>query len=363
MENLLKKIEELRERLGRTWQLLDIDGQISESRDQKRLMSEPDFWNDQKRAIEIGRRVEELDEETKRWTALKKEITELEELTALAEKEGDEEMHDEARKKYDELLKKYNDLEFLVLFSGKYDASNAIVSVHAGVGGVDAQDFAQMLERMLLRFAEKHKFKAEILDRSVANEAGIKSVTFRVAGHWAYGYFKGENGVHRLVRISPFDAESMRHTSFALVEVVPELPADEDIEIREEDIKWEFYHSSGPGGQNVNKTSTAVRLTHVPSKIVVACQTERSQYQNREIALKILKAKLHHLAEQKREAESGKLRGDMKLAEWGRQIRSYVLQPYQMVKDHRTEYETTEINKVLDGDLDNFAEAYLRWLK
>jgi peptide chain release factor 2 len=272
-------------------------------------------------------------------------------------------LHDEVEKRYAELLKKFNDLEFVVLFSGKYDYSNAILSVHAGVGGVDAQDWAQMLERMFLRFAEKQNFKVEIIDRNVANEAGIKSVTLHIQGPWAYGYLKGESGVHRLVRISPFDAEDMRHTSFALVEVVPELPETEAIDIKDEDVKLEFYHSSGPGGQNVNKTSSAVRLTHLPSKIVVTCQSERSQHQNREIAFKVLKAKLYLLAEKKREVEANKLRGDVKVAEWGKQIRSYVLQPYKLVKDHRTDYETMEVDKVLDGDLQALAEAYLRWLK
>jgi len=363
MENLLKKIEELRERLLKAKQLLDIDGQITESREQKRLMSEPDFWNDQKRAVEIGRRVEELDREIRRWEILEKEIRDLEELVALADKEGDSGLHDEVEKKYGELLKKFNDLEFLVLFSGKYDYNNAILSVHAGVGGVDAQDWALMLERMFLRFAEKQSFKVEIIDRNLANEAGIKSVTLHIQGPWAYGYLKGEGGVHRLVRISPFDAEDMRHTSFALVEVIPELPETEAVDIKEEDVKLEFYHSSGPGGQNVNKTSSAVRLTHLPTKIVVTCQSERSQHQNREIAFKVLKSKLYLLAEKKREVEANKLRGDVKVAEWGKQIRSYVLQPYKLVKDHRTDYETVEVDKVLDGDLKALAEAYLRWLK
>ncbi len=363
MENLLKKIEELRERFLKIRVLLDIDGQISESRDKKRLMSEPDFWQNREQAVTIGKRVEELDSEIKRWEDMEKGITELEELAAIADQEGDDSFHDEAQKKYDELLNRFNDLEFLVLFSGKYDESGAILSIHAGTGGVDAQDWASMLERMFLRFAEKKKYKVEILDRSVGAEAGIKSVSFRVSGRFAYGYLKGENGVHRLVRISPFDAEAMRHTSFASVEVIPELPETEDIIIKDEDIKLEFYHSSGPGGQNVNKTSSAVRLVHIPTNIVVTCQTERSQHQNREIALKILKAKLHHLEEVKREAEEKKLKGETAQAGWGKQIRSYVLQPYQLVKDHRTEHETTEVNKVLDGQLEEFMEAYLRWIK
>jgi peptide chain release factor 2 len=311
----------------------------------------------------VGKRVEELDSEIKKWEEVEKDITELEELVALAQEEGDSGLHDEAEKKYEELLTKFNDLEFLALFSGKYDEHNVILSIHAGTGGVDAQDFALMLERMFLRFAEKKKYSVEILDRNTGTEAGIKSVSMRISGRWAYGYYQSENGMHRLVRISPFDAEAMRHTSFALVEVIPELKEDEDLELREEDLNWEFFHSSGPGGQNVNKTSSAVRLTHIPSKIVVSCQTERSQHQNREIALKILKAKLQSLSEEKLEAEEKKLRGETASAGWGKQIRSYVLQPYQLVKDHRTDHETTEVNKVLDGELTEFMEAYLRWKK
>jgi len=363
VENLLKKIEELRERFLKTRSLLDVDAKITESHEKKRLMSEPDFWNDREAAVAIGKRVEELDSEIKKWVDFANNIRELEELVAIAESENDDSLSEEANKKYEELEKVFSDLEFLLLFDGKYDASAAIVTIHSGTGGVDAQDFAQILERMLLRFCEKKKFKVEILDRSYGNEAGIKSSSFRVDGQWAYAYLKGESGMHRLVRISPFDAESMRHTSFASIEVIPELPESEDIEIKDEDVKMEFYHSSGPGGQNVNKTSSAVRLVHLPTKIVVTCQTERSQHQNREIAFKILKAKLNHLAEEKREVEERKLKGDAGGAGWGRQIRSYVMQPYQLVKDHRTDYETSDISAVLDGELEPFMEAYLRWLK
>jgi peptide chain release factor 2 len=363
MENLLKKIEDLREKFLKTRTLLDIDAQITESREQKRLMSEPDFWNDQNKAVAVGRRVEELDSEINKWEAFGQEIRELEELAALAEKENDDSMHDDVEKKFIDLEKKFNQFEFLMMFDGHYDQSNAIVSVHSGTGGVDAQDFAQMLERMLLRFAENKNFKTEILDRNLGNEAGIKSTTFRVTGMWAYGYFKVASGVHRLIRISPFDAESMRHTSFALVEVIPELPDTEDVVIAEGDLKMDFFHSSGPGGQNVNKTSSAVRLTHLPTKIVVACQSERSQHQNREIALRILKAKLKLLEDEKREVAEKKLKGNIKSATWGKQIMTYTLQPYQLVKDHRTDHETSEVNKVLEGALDEFAESYLRWLK
>lgn len=363
MENLLKKIEELRERFLRIRQLLDIDGQITESREKKRLMADPGFWNDREKAVSIGKRVEELDSEIRQWEEVERDINDLESIVALAQEEDDNSLYEDSIKRYDELLKKFNDLEFLALFSGKYDVDSAILSIHAGTGGVDAQDWANMLERMYLRFAEQKKYTVEILDRTVGAEAGIKSVSMRISGRYAYGYLKSENGMHRLVRISPFDAEAMRHTSFALVEVIPELPDTEDIIIKDEDLRMDFYHSSGPGGQNVNKTSSAVRLVHIPTNITVTCQTERSQHQNREIAMRVLKAKLHHLEDERRDQQERQLKGEVQKAGWGKQIRSYVLQPYQLVKDHRTDYETTEVDKVLDGELSGFMEAYLRWLK
>ncbi|PIT94432.1 peptide chain release factor 2 [Candidatus Falkowbacteria bacterium CG10_big_fil_rev_8_21_14_0_10_39_9] len=363
MENLLKKIEELRERFLKIRLLLDIDGQITESREKKRLMSDSGFWNDREQAVVIGKRVEELDSEIKRWDDMEKGISDLEALVALAQEEGDDSFYDESLIKYDELLQQFNDLEFLALFSDKYDPSNVILSIHAGTGGVDAQDWASILERMYLRFAEQKKYTVEIIDHNAGTEAGIKSVSMRITGRFAYGYLKSENGMHRLVRISPFDSESMRHTSFALVEVIPELPETEDVIIKDDDLRIDFYHSSGPGGQNVNKTSSAVRLVHLPTNIIVTCQSERSQHQNREIAMKVLKARLHHLEQEKRGQEEKQLKGETQKAGWGKQIRSYVMQPYQLVKDHRTDHETTEIDKVLNGDLTGFMEAYLRWLK
>ena len=360
MENLLKKIEELRERLLDIWRLLDIDGMISEIGNWKLEISKPDFWDDHKRAVEVSKKLEELKSEVGRWEELKKEIIELEELVAMANREGDESISEDARKQYKELKKKFEKLEFFVLFSGKYDKNNAILSIHAGTGGVDAQDWAQILERMFLRFAEKKGWKAEIIDRTVGNEAGIKSVTITISGRWAYGYLRSESGVHRLVRISPFDAEAMRHTSFALIEVIPELPEAGEVEIKEEDLRIDVFRSSGPGGQGVNTTDSAVRIKHKPSGITVSCQNERSQHQNKETALKILKSKLYKLEEERKEKEELKIRGEAQKAEWGKQIRSYVMQPYKMVKDHRTNYETQDINGVLDGNLEPFMEAYLR---
>jgi peptide chain release factor 2 len=363
MENLLKQIEILREKVNETWRLLDIDGQINESNDKKREMNKTDFWQDQNRAVEISKRVEELDSEITKWNNLKKEIRYLEQLTAIAAEENETSVENEVYKKYEELNKKFSELEFLVLFSGKYDSGNAVLSIHAGTGGVDAQDWAEILERMYLRFVEKKHWRAEIIDRIIGNEAGIKSAMIRIVGRWAYGFLKSENGVHRLVRISPFDAEAMRHTSFALVEIIPELPETEEVEIKEEDLRIDVYRSSGPGGQGVNMTDSAVRIVHKPTGITVSCQNERSQHQNKETAMKILKSKLLKLEIEKRGQEELKMRGEVQKAEWGKQIRSYVMQPYKMVKDHRTEHETQDIDAVLDGSLEDFMEEYLRWQK
>jgi len=254
----------------------------------------------------------------------------------------------------------WNRMEARLLLSEPYDERPAIVSVHAGAGGTESQDWAEMLLRMYLRWAERNKYRTEILDQTEGEEAGLKSVTVAIDGRWAYGRLRSERGVHRLVRISPFDSQNRRHTSFALVEVMPEVPADAAIEIDERDLKVDTYRASGAGGQHVNKTDSAVRITHLPTGIVVTCQNERSQIQNRERAMAVLRAKLVELAEEEREAEMARLRGEHVEAGWGNQIRSYVLQPYTMVKDLRTGVETSNPGAVLDGDLDAFIEGYLR---
>jgi len=359
----LEKLEDLRERFLKTKALLAIERKTGEEKALRLKMAEPDFWHDREAAVSIGRQAEELSAEIKEWSEMEHNIRETEEIAALAQKEGSGDLTEELGRKYEELAQRFSHLEFLSLFDEKYDHDNALVAIHAGTGGVDAQDWAQMLERMFLRFCERQGWKTEILDRNYGNEAGLKSVVFRVAGAWAYGYFKSENGVHRLLRNSPFDADGLRHTSFALVEVIPEIKDSDTIVIKDEDLRIDVFRSSGPGGQSVNTTDSAVRLVHLPTGITISCQTERSQHQNKENALKILRTKLYQLALAEKEAEERKLKGEVQKAEWGKQIRSYFLYGNRLVKDHRSNYETSDVDKVLDGDLEQFMEAYLRWLK
>jgi peptide chain release factor 2 len=291
-----------------------------------------------------------------RWRGMEKQASDIAELVSL----GDNSLGPEIQSEVEELTSRLEELELGAAFSSEYDSRNAILSIHAGAGGTESQDWAQMLMRMYLRWAERHGYKAEVLDLSPGEEAGVKNVDIMVNGDYAAGYLKSEHGVHRLVRLSPFDADHARHTSFVLVEVLPEAEADVDVKIAPEDLKVEVFRSSGPGGQHMQKTSTAVRLTHLPTGLVASCQSERSQRQNKEIALKILRSRLLDLELAKRAEERAKLKGKRIEAGWGNQIRSYVLHPYKMVKDHRTDYQTSDTDKVLDGELDGFINAYLR---
>ena len=290
------------------------------------------------------------------WNKLSQRVSYLLELAQLT----DETLRSDISSDLDEIEKDLEHREFDVLLSGKYDRNNALLAIHSGAGGVDAQDWTQMLERMYLRWAENRGFHTEILDLSEGEEAGVKSVTIAIEGDYAYGYLRPEKGVHRLVRLSPFDAAHRRHTSFALVEVLPEVEDDSDIVISPDDIRIDVYRSSGAGGQNVQKNATAVRITHIPTGIVVTCQNERSQTQNRENAMRVLRSRLAEIKEEEHAATLTELRGEYTKAEWGSQIRSYVLHPYQMVKDHRTDYEVGSAQGVLNGDIDGFIEAYLR---
>jgi peptide chain release factor 2 len=292
------------------------------------------------------------------WRELEKKITDAVELVSISGE--DESLLADLNKEVTGLESQLDSLEFQLAFSGEFDARNALMAIHAGAGGTESQDWAQMLMRMYLRWAERRRYQAEVLDMSPGEEAGIKSVVIDIKGDYANGYLKSEHGVHRLVRLSPFDADHARHTSFALVEVMPEAEADVDVRIEPDDLKVETFRSSGPGGQHMQKTSSAVRLTHLSSGLVVSCQSERSQHQNKEIALKILRSRLLELELVKRAEERAKLKGKRIAAEWGNQIRSYVLHPYKMVKDHRTDYQTGDTDAVLDGELDGFITAYLR---
>lgn len=300
-----------------------------------------------------------LKSEVHDWTSLNDEIQTALELLDLAIEEKDSGTVDDVRREMDKIQNSLNSLEFKLTLSGKYDHRDAIVALHAGAGGVDSQDWASMLTRMYIKWSERRGYKAEVLDRSYGEEAGIKSVVLQITGDFAYGHLRSEKGVHRLVRLSPFDNDHARHTSFALAEVMPKVEQGVDIEINSDDLRVDVFRAGGHGGQNVQKNSTAVRITHIPSGTVVACQNERSQHQNREIAMRILTARLLEIERRKKEAELAELKGAHISAEWGNQIRSYVLHPYQMVKDHRTGLETSDTSDVLDGNLDGFITAFL----
>lgn len=294
------------------------------------------------------------------WRELEREVAALYSLAVLAVEEGDYSLKEEIQQELKKLTLRFDRLENQLILGGTYDARNAMLALHAGAGGTESQDWANILLRMYLRWAERHDYQAEILDVSPGEEAGIKNAIVEIKGDYAYGYLKCEHGVHRLVRLSPFDADHARHTSFALVEVLPKAEGELDIQISPEDLRIDTFRSSGPGGQQMQKTSSAVRVTHLPTGLVATCQSQRSQHQNKETALRILYTRLLELERVKKEKEEAKLKGERIEAEWGNQIRSYVLHPYKMVKDHRTGYEVSNAEAVLDGDLDGFITAYLR---
>ncbi len=322
-------------------------------------MLQPGFWESSS-SKELLRERSVLTKQQETISSLASTLEELELLLEMAQEEQDESTFQEVKRDLRQLEKEIRKAELQRLLGGQHDMSNAIVTIHSGAGGTEAQDWADMLLRMYLRWCERHGFKVQMLDLMPGEEAGIKSATFLVQGEFAYGHLKSEAGVHRLVRISPFDASGRRHTSFASVFVVPELDESIDIDIDEKDLRIDTYRASGAGGQHVNKTSSAVRITHIPTGIVVQCQNERSQHKNKAIAMKILKARLYQLEKAKREEEKQKLHDQKKEIGFGSQIRSYVLHPYQMVKDHRTSVETGNVNDVLDGNIDAFIETYLQ---
>ena len=322
--------------------------------------SDPAIWEDNQRAQRVMRKMAGLKQESESWTALDSTAAELDELLQLALEEGDQSLAESIGEDLAALESELEDLEFRLMLSGEYDDHNAILALHAGAGGVDSQDWVQMLMRMYLRWSEGRGYKTEVLDISHGDEAGVKSVVVQVSGDHAYGYLKAEKGVHRLVRISPFDGNHARHTSFALAEVMPEVEDDADLEIGPDDLRIDTFRAGGHGGQNVQKNSTAVRITHLPTGTRVSCQNERSLRQNREIAMRILMARLVELDMQKKAEEMARIKGEHISPEWGNQIRSYVLHPYQMVKDHRMDYSVSDTGAVLDGDLDGFIISYLK---
>ncbi len=322
--------------------------------------SDPAIWDNNQRAQRVMRKMADLKRESESWTALDARSSELDELLELAMDERDQSLTESLSKDLAALESELADLEFRLMLSGEYDGHNAILALHAGAGGVDSQDWVQMLMRMYLRWSESRGYKTEVLDISAGDEAGIKSVVVQVSGDHAYGYLKAEKGVHRLVRISPFDGNHARHTSFALAEVMPEVEEGVDVEIGPDDLRIDTFRAGGHGGQNVQKNSTAIRITHLPTGTRVSCQNERSLRQNREIAMRILMARLIELEMQKKAERMALIKGEHISPEWGNQIRSYVLHPYQMVKDHRMDYSVSDTGAVLDGDLDGFITSYLK---
>ncbi len=321
---------------------------------------QPGLWSDQKEAREATRRLASLQERVQEWKELDRRTRELRELVDLAEEEGDEALLAEIESDAEQVVEDFDRSEFRLLFQGEYDGDDALLAIHAGAGGTDSQEWVERLLRMYLKWADSRGFKARVVDSSLGEEAGFKSVTAEIAGPYAYGYLRAEKGVHRLVRLSPFDAAHRRHTSFALVEVLPAIDDSVEVDIDPNDLRIDTFRSSSAGGQHVNKTDSAVRIVHVPTGIVATCQNERSQSQNRVTAMRVLRARLLELQMEEIEDEQSRLKGEHVSAEWGNQIRSYVMHPYTMVKDHRTGHERGDVERVLDGDIDDFIEIYLR---
>jgi peptide chain release factor 2 len=342
------------------WSVFDIASREKDINELEKKSAEPGFWSETNQARDVMRRLAEQKKTVEQWRSLEKKTADTAELINLAAEESDNSFTEEITADIESTTELLDKLELELAFSGGYDSRNAILQIHAGAGGTESQDWAEMLLRMYLRWAERRGYKAEILDESRGEEVGIKNVTIGISGSYAFGYLKSEHGVHRLVRLSPFDSDHARHTSFVLVEVMPEAEENVDVKIAADDLKIDTFRSSGAGGQNVQKVSSAVRITHIPTGIVVTCQTERSQHQNKAIAMRILYSRILEGELEKQAEERAKLKGKRIEAGWGNQIRSYVLHPYKMVKDHRTDYETSNTEAVLNGELDGFITAYLR---
>ena len=352
----LNNLKPVLDDLGVALKLSDTELEISELEKQS---EQNGFWDDLENSQKVLKRTKQLKSKRDSFKKMQEAFDDLYTICEMALEENDESMLEELKTGFDVLEKKLQDTRLATLLTGEYDAKGAIMTFHAGAGGTEAQDWTQMLFRMYQHWADRHGFSCKTLDYLDGDEAGIKSATIAIEGENAYGYLKSENGIHRLVRISPFDASGRRHTSFAAVEVMPEIDDDSDIEIRSEDLKVDTYRSSGAGGQHVNKTESAIRITHIPSGVVVSCQTERSQHQNREYAMSMLRSRLAEIKERQHLEKVEDIKGVQMKIEWGSQIRSYVFMPYTLAKDHRTNFENGNINAVMDGDLDGFINAYL----
>ena len=359
LEDIKPRLGELQEKLDQMEQSLEVPAKEEKIAELEYKMGEPTFWDDAEEAQKINQELNDVKISVDKYKNLKTKFEDAQTLWEMAVEDEDESLEDEINGDLDNVAEGLENLQLEVLLSGPYDANNAILTLHAGAGGTEAQDWTQMLLRMYGRWAERHGFTVETADLLPGDEAGVKSATLFIKGHNAYGFLKSEKGTPRLVRISPFDANARRHTSFAACDIMPEIDDAVEVDINMADVRVDTYRASGAGGQHINKTSSAVRMTHEPTGIVVQCQNERSQLQNREQCLKMLRAKLFELEQEKKEKELAKLEGDQQKIEWGSQIRSYVFQPYTMVKDHRTNEETGNVQAVMDGDLDPFIRAYL----
>ena len=360
IHEIRSEIKKMSERILQFKESLNVAEKENQIKEYEQTMQEVGFWDDRRKAQEVINAANALKEKISSFYNLQPEVEELGIAFELILEEADEDLQSELEAQIHEVSEKLNAFELEILLSGPYDGNNAILELHPGAGGTESQDWAEMLYRMYTRYAERKGFKVEVLDYLVGEEAGIKSVTIKIKGTNAFGYFKAERGVHRLVRISPFDSGGRRHTSFCSCDVMPEFSGDIDIEIRSEDLKIDTYRASGAGGQHINTTDSAVRITHLPTNTIVTCQNQRSQIKNREAAMEMLKSKLYQRKLEEQEAELAKIRGEVKDIGWGSQIRSYVFHPYSLVKDHRTSYEVGNVQAVMDGDLDGFIDAYLR---